>query len=354
MKQDIKNQTSQPTPKKILQKQFVDAVIGQTTALNKLIAKKTLGKGSAPVNIALSKYWGKREPILNLPTNSSVSISLPGLGTETKVSCLPAEASTDQVYLNGERLTADNRFAKRVSEFLDHFRADDTVFFKINTRNSVPTAAGLASSASGYAALVLALNELFDWQLDNKQLSLLARMGSGSASRSLFSGFAVWHQGEQSDGMDSYAEPLPTLWPEFCVGLLEIDVKQKPVSSTQGMQNTVETCALYQAWPQQANKDVQTVIRAISDKDFSLLGKTAEHNALSMHATMIATWPPILYWQPESVAAMHKVWQLREQGIEVYFTMDAGPNLKLLFLEKEKPAIEQAFSEIKILTPFQN
>jgi diphosphomevalonate decarboxylase len=336
------------------QQNFVHQVIGHNKQKHRLVPQKAQGTGHAPVNIALSKYWGKRDAILNLPTNGSVSISLPGLGTETQIKPLiDSNERRDKVSLNGEILDENNPFAQRVSAFLNHFRKDKNSFFDVITVNSVPTAAGLASSASGYAALVLALNDLFEWQLADKELSLLARLGSGSASRSLFSGFSVWHQGQQEDGLDSYAEAIDTQWPEFCVGLLEIDVKQKPVSSTQGMQNTVETCALYQAWPEQANKDMQVIQNAIQTKNFTTLGKTAEHNALTMHATMIATWPPIVYWQPESVEAMHKVWQLREQGVEVYFTMDAGPNLKLLFLETEKPAVKQAFADIKILEPFK-
>ncbi|BCN93911.1 hypothetical protein THMIRHAM_16960 [Thiomicrorhabdus immobilis] len=338
-----------------IQQKFVHQVIGHSATNNRLASKNKIGSGSAPVNIALSKYWGKRDATLNLPTNGSLSISLPGLGTKTQIERLESQnQQTDLVSLNGQRLDQDNAFAKRVSQFLNYFRETPQTFFKVDTENSVPTAAGLASSASGYAALVLALNDLFAWNLDNKSLSLLARLGSGSASRSLFNGFALWHQGQQADGLDSYAEAIDTTWPEFCVGLLEIDVKQKPVSSTQGMQNTVETCALYQAWPQQANQDMQTILQAIKDHDFATLGKTAEHNALTMHATMIATWPPIVYWQPESVEAMHKIWRLREQGVAVYFTMDAGPNLKLLFLETEKPAILQAFKQIKILEPFKS
>ena len=340
---------------KQLQQQFVHQVIGHKPEHNRLNASKSVGKGSAPVNIALSKYWGKRDTILNLPTNGSASISLPGLGTETQVKIISATKNhQDKVSLNGQLLETDNAFAKRVSAFLNHFRSNPNILFEVTTCNSVPTAAGLASSASGYAALVLALDDLFEWNLADKELSLLARLGSGSASRSLFPGFSVWHQGTQTDGLDSYAEAIETQWPEFCIGLLEIDVKQKPVSSTQGMQNTVETCALYQAWPEQANRNLQTILNAIEEKNFSTLGKTAEHNALTMHATMIATWPPIVYWQPESVEAMHKVWQLREQGVEVYFTMDAGPNLKLLFLQTEKPAIKQAFKDVKILEPFKH
>ena len=309
------------------------------------------GVGKAPVNIALSKYWGKRDVALNLPTNSSLSISLPGLGTQTHLTWI-ANAGQDVISLNGQRLTPEHKFAKRLSEFLDFFRPNLAGHFEVTTHNSVPTAAGLASSASGYAALVLALNDAFEWQLNLQQLSLLARLGSGSASRSLFLGFARWHKGHQENGMDSYAEALPESWPEFCVGLLEIDIKEKPVGSTAGMQKTVQTCEIYQAWPEKAEKDVNIIQKAIQNQDFTTLGETAENNALTMHATMIATWPPILYWQPESVAAMHQIWALRSQGHSVYFTMDAGPNLKLLFLETEKPALLQAFPSLKVIQPF--
>ncbi|MCF6253728.1 MAG: diphosphomevalonate decarboxylase [Thiomicrorhabdus sp.] len=327
------------------QHRFVTQVIGE-----KNTPPLSQGEGTASVNIALSKYWGKRDTVLNLPMNGSVSISLPGLGTKTTIKI--REIPNDQIHLNGKPLPADNLFCTRLTAFLDLFRVKNQGF-EIYTINTVPTAAGLASSASGYAALVLALNDLYQWNLSLEKLSLLARLGSGSASRSLYSGFALWHKGEQADGLDSYAEPLATKWPELCVGLVKIDVQQKPISSTTGMQNTVNTCDLYQSWPQQAEKNMKTILEAIEQKDFEQLGQTAEHNALSMHATMMATWPPIVYWQPESLAAMQTVWQLRQQGIAVYFTMDAGPNLKLLFLETQKPAITQAFGEIDIIQPFK-
>ena len=316
-----------------------------------------IGHGDAPVNIALSKYWGKRDVELNLPTNGSLSISLPGLGTETELEWIADDKQDDkqedQIKLNGQSLTQADTFASRLTQFLNHFRPDEAGYFRVETTNTVPTAAGLASSASGYAALVLALNDAYQWQLSNQQLSLLARFGSGSASRSLFNGFAIWHRGQQEDGLDSYAEAIADEWDDFCVGLVEVDVSAKPIGSTQGMQNTVNTCELYNAWPEKAEKDLQTIYQAILNQDFRTLGETAENNALAMHATMIATWPPIVYWQPESVAAMHQVWALRQQGVEVYFTMDAGPNLKLLFLESETPAIEQAFNGIRILRPFK-
>lgn len=311
------------------------------------------GVGLANVNIALSKYWGKRDSELNLPINGSLSIGLPGLGTSTRINVFGSAHQQDQIWLNGDLLTADQTFAKRLSTFLNYFRPSAETAFEVKTENTVPTAAGLASSASGYAALVKALDDCFQWQLSSQQLSLIARLGSGSACRSIYDGFVIWHKGSQDDGMDSYAEPLATRWPEFCIGLLEIDVEAKKIGSTLGMQQTVETCELYQAWPHKAEQDVKIIQQAILNQDFLTLGAQAENNALSMHATMIATWPPILYWQPESVAAMQRVWALRETGIAVYFTMDAGPNLKLLFLEEDAHAIQQAFPHIKLIRPFK-
>lgn len=307
------------------------------------------GTGKAAINIALSKYWGKRNVELNLPTNSSLSISLPDLGTETTIEV--SRAKQDVIFLNGKQLDEDETFAKRLSKFLDLFR--ENCYFEIHTTNTVSTAAGLASSASGYAALVLALNDCYQWQLSKKPLSILARLGSGSASRSIYDGFVIWHKGDQADGKDSYAEPINEQWQDLRVGLVEVDSSSKKMSSTQGMQNTVNTCELYQSWPTKAEADLLKIKQAIQEKDFRTLGETAENNALSMHATMMATQPPILYWQPESVASMHKVWALREQGIAVYFTMDAGPNLKLLFLEQDIKSIQAEFNELKVIQPFK-
>ncbi|SIO04396.1 diphosphomevalonate decarboxylase [Sulfurivirga caldicuralii] len=304
------------------------------------------GEAWAPVNIALAKYWGKRNAELNLPQNSSLSISLPELGTHTR---LTLTEGADTVTLNGA--LAPEAFAQRLSRFLNLFRPDG-LGFAVETTNTVPTAAGLASSASGFAALIKALDALFDWQLDYKTLSMLARIGSGSASRSLYDGFAVWHRGEKDDGTDSYAEGLPETWPDLRIGLVEVDTSQKPIGSTAGMQQTVNSCPLYTAWPTFAEQSVQTQLAAIRDHDMEKLGDSAEHNALTMHATMIATRPTILYWTPETVQAIHTVQQLRASGTPVWFTMDAGPNLKLLLPHTAAAAVQTSFPEVRILAPF--
>ena len=201
----------------------------------------------APANIALVKYWGKRDNELNLPVTSSLSISLADKGTSTTLSV--AHQAADEVFLNGEKLTAVSPFVTRLLSFLDLFRPRKDFYFRIETISTVPIAAGLASSASGFAALVLALNDWLGWALDLQSLSLLARMGSGSAARSLWHGFVMWQGGERDDGMDSFAYSLSYQWPSLRLGLLIHSTAEKHMSSRDGMIQTVQTSPLYTAWP---------------------------------------------------------------------------------------------------------
>ena len=304
----------------------------------------------APSNIALCKYWGKRDAELNLPINSSLSVSLAHLGSKTRI--LLSESGQDQVVLNDELLAADNSFAVKVIAFIDMFRRDAGHRVRVETVNNIPTAAGLASSASGFAALMQAVNEFYRLELDLSLQSAFARMGSGSASRSLFNGFVEWNMGQREDGMDSVATPLATVWPDLRIGLIKVSTAQKPVDSRSGMNRTVATAHLYQSWPMQAAADLSQLHAAIESHDFELLGQTAEQNALSMHATMIASWPPLLYWQADSVTAMHKIWQLRAEGLSLYFTMDAGPNLKVLFSAADEAAVCGQFPDMQVIAPF--
>ncbi len=318
--------------------------------LPKVVKASASAEQFAPSNIALCKYWGKRDRELNLPINASLSVSLDYLGSHTRL--IPIEGQLDDVWLNGTQLQPGAKFSQKVSEFIDLFRRDQDLYFRVETRNNIPTAAGLASSASGFAALTLALNDALALDLPPEHLSILARMGSGSACRSLFTGFVEWEMGQREDGLDSHGVQLDQTWPGFCIGLVEIDAGEKATDSRSGMQRTVETAHLYQSWPLQAAADLSKLQQAIAERNFALLGQTAEQNALSMHATMIASWPPLLYWQPESVAAMQKVWQLREQGLQVYFTMDAGPNLKLLFQHEDRDTLLQHFPNLETVEPF--
>jgi len=322
--------------------------------IDRLLPSRLQAKASselfAPSNIALCKYWGKRDRSFNLPVNASLSVSLDYLGTHTRLT--PIDAEVDEVWLNGQQLLPSAKFSEKVSAFIALFRRQQDLYFRVETRNNIPTAAGLASSASGFAALTLALNDALGLDLEPQLLSVLARHGSGSACRSVFDGFVEWRMGQREDGLDSHGIELDAIWPGLCIGLAKVDAGEKAVDSRSGMQRTVETAHLYQSWPLQAAADLEKLHQAIARQDFELLGQTAEQNALSMHATMIASWPPLLYWQPESVAAMQTVWALRRRGVPVYFTMDAGPNLKLLFEQQCRDEVLRHFPDLETVEPF--
>jgi len=300
----------------------------------------------APSNIALIKYWGKRDNILNLPMTDSLSLSLGNKGATTSIEIIDKE--NDEFYLNNEIQNADSPFSLRLSAYLDLFRFKEE-HYRVRTQLNIPLAAGLASSACGFAALVLALNDLYAWELSLSELSILARLGSGSACRSLYKGFAWWQKGIHANGMDSYAIPLETEWPELRIGLLIVDGSKKLIDSRSAMERTVKTSQLYAMWAHQVAHDFIVLNEAILDKDFVRLGEVSEHNALSMHATMISAWPPIVYSNADTVNAMHAIWELRKQGLELYFTQDAGPNLKLLFLEKDSAVVKEHFPGVEII-----
>lgn len=304
----------------------------------------------APTNIALCKYWGKRDTELNLPMTSSLSISLGNKGASTQLAEI--FAAQDEIFLNQQSIHLDTSFGRRLTKFLDLFRPTAKSHYRIDTALNIPVAAGLASSACGFAAVTLALNQLYGWHLDPQSLSILARLGSGSATRSLWHGFVEWQAGSAADGMDSFGTVLPTKWPEFRVGLHLLSTQQKPLSSTEAMQRTVQTSKLYSAWPAQVEADMHALQQALSSKNFGHLGQVAEANALAMHATMMSAWPPIIYSLPDTITAMQKVWQLRSDGVAVYFTQDAGPNLKLLFLDSSTEAVRAAFPNLEICAPF--
>ncbi len=305
----------------------------------------------APANIALVKYWGKRDEELNLPITDSLSIDLGTLGTTTTVE----PADRDIVILNGTPLADDDRFAAKVINFVDLFRGalnqkgQELPALKITTENNIPTGAGVASSASGFAALTKALDAFFSLGLAGRELSLLANLGSGSASRSIFKGFVYRHAGTDPEGMDSYSEPLPFTWPDLRIGLVTVSEKAKRVSSRDGMKCTVETSPLYKAWPQQVQNDMAKMLKAIKENDFELLGSTAEANALAMHECMRAATPPLNYFEPETEAIIKKVQNLRKSGLPLFLTIDAGPNVKLLYLNKDKETIKTEFNNVRFV-----
>lgn len=297
-------------------------------------------KARANANIALIKYWGKRDKELFLPYNSSLSMTLDTLYTVSEVEF--TDGDRDIFILNDEE--ADEKERLKISKFIDLFRdlAKEKKFVKVNSKNYFPTAAGLASSASGYAALATGLNRLFSLNLERKDLSKLARRGSGSATRSIFGGIVEWKKGEDSD--TSYAEALEVDW-DLSMLIVLVDSKKKAISSRSAMEETIRTSPYYPAWVKQAEKDLCAMKKAVKEKNFKEVGEIAEANAMRMHASMLASFPPIMYFKEESLKAMDIVRGLRSEKIEAYYTMDAGPNVKVLCQSKDLQKIIDRFKK---------
>jgi diphosphomevalonate decarboxylase len=300
----------------------------------------------AGTNIALVKYWGKRDAVLNLPATGSLSLTLGNLGSETRVR-FGADAGLpdgrDQVLLDGA--PADERFADRVRRFLDLVRARAGVRLpaQVTTINTVPTAAGLASSASGFAALALAATRAAGLQLSPVELSVLARRGSGSAARSIFGGFVEMAAGTVSDGSDAHAQQIlgPEAWDLRLVVALTTRA-QKPIGSTQAMDRTALTSPYYAAWIAATERDLPEARAAVSGRDLARLGAIAERSALRMHACAMAAEPAVIYWNPTTLAAMRAVLDLREAGTAAFFTIDAGPHVKVLCDAADATTVEKA------------
>lgn len=292
-------------------------------------------------NIALIKYWGKRDERLMLPTKSSLSIGLQTLSTITHVSFSPHNTLRDTIILNGT--CAQSRTQQKIINFLDIIRAQakTTQRFTVTTKNNFPTAAGLASSASGFAALTLALNELLQINLSKQELTKLARRGSGSASRSILGGFVLWNKGELPDGSDSYAQQLfdHTHWHELTVIIVIVDQKEKIISSRDGMRITVQTSPFYNQWLTESAIRLEKIISAIATKNFNLVGQLTQEDCLGMHHAIHTSVPVIDYWNPQTHAIMQTIKELNEHKIPCYFTIDAGPNIKILCLREHSLAI---------------
>ena len=303
-------------------------------------------------NIALIKYWGKRDDALIIPRTDSLSMTLDVFPTTTTVTVTP-EAHADTVVLNGT--PAPDDMTRRVSAFLDIVRnlAGSGEHAHVDTRNTVPTGAGLASSASGMAALALAAARAYGLGLDERSLSRLARRGSGSASRSIFGGFAVWHAGDGTDGA-SYAEPVADVALDPALVVAMVDTGVKAVPSRDAMRRTVATSPLYEAWAQSSAADLAEMRTALAGGDLDAAGEVAERNALGMHATMLAARPAVRYFSAGSLALLDRVAQLRGEGIAAYATMDAGPNVKVLCdpadADRVAGALQAAVPGIRVVT----
>ena len=305
----------------------------------------------AHTNIALIKYWGKRDEQLITPTNNSLSLTLDGFYTTTTVE-FHEDRKEDTFILDEEQI--HGVAYQRVTDYLDFIRiyADKpNLYASVNSINAVPTAAGFASSASGFAALAAAATRALDLTVSDKELSRLTRQGSGSACRSIYGGFAEWEQGSLADGSDSYAVPIaPANHWDIRVAAVVLSATMKDVSSREGMKRTVDTSVFYPGWVKHIPTDLKNIKAAIDARDFELVGQIAEANCLKMHATTLGANPPFTYWHDTTMAVMQTVQAMRKSGIPAYFTIDAGPNVKVLYLPEHEEIVQKTLIETSGVT----
>ncbi len=291
-------------------------------------------------NIALVKYWGKRDRSLNLPAVPSLSVTLAPFETRTSVEW---GAHEDRFEINGTVARGDA--AARVARFLDLIDGARPPV-SITSSNNFPTAAGLASSSSAFAALALAATKAAGQSPTLTQLSTLARQGSGSASRSLWGGFVTWSLGDRPDGTDSHGHPVaPQSHWDLRVLVALVSDEKKAVSSREGMNRTQETSPLFSGWVESGPSDVTEAEAAVRDRDLERLGTVMEHSTMKMVGTMFSAQPAVVYMKPATVAVLHAVTALRSQGIGAWATMDAGPNVKVLTTPDNASRVEAALRE---------
>ena len=294
-------------------------------------------KVTSYANIALIKYWGKADAAKMIPATSSISLTLENMYTETAMTPLGPDATGHEFYI-ADVLQNPAEHAK-ISKIIDHYRPEgETGFVRVDTVNNMPTAAGLSSSSSGLSALVKACDAYYGLHLPLEELAQEAKFASGSSSRSFYGPMAAWDK-------DSGAiYPVKTDL-DLAMIMLVLEDKQKPVSSREGMERCVRTSTNFPEWIKQSEVDYQDMLVYLKNNDFKAVGELTEKNALAMHATTETATPPFTYLTPETYEAMEYVKQLRQEGESCYFTMDAGPNVKVLCLEKDLEKLVEIFSK---------
>jgi diphosphomevalonate decarboxylase len=298
----------------------------------------------ASPNIAFIKYWGNRDAVLRIPANGSISMNLEGLETRTMVT-FDANLRQDQLTLNGQPANEEAR--RRVSSLLDQVRlmAGINLGAQVESRNNFPTGAGIASSASAFAALSLAASAAAGLQVDERERSRLARRGSGSACRSVPGGFVEWRAGTDDESSYAYSLAPAKHWDLVdCVAV--VSHAHKPTGSTQG-HALAESSPLQAARVASAAGRLEACRNAIVQRDFAALAAVAELDCNLMHAVMMTSQPPLLYWQPATLAVMHAVQEWRADGLPVFYTIDAGPNVHVLCPAEASPEVTGRLRQIE-------
>ncbi len=292
-------------------------------------------------NVALVKYWGKREVTGNLPAVGSLSVTLGALRTETTV-VFDESLRRDVLVLDGVEQPAAHRRLAACMDALRELSGRQTKA-EVSSANDFPTGAGLASSASGYAALVTAAAAALGIDARDPRLVDIARIGSGSAPRSLFGGFAVL----RADGPHIHCEQLlaPDDW-DLSIVVAVTTEAAKRTTSRDGMETSRLTSPYYDQWVATHRVDLDRAVELVHERAFGALGELAEHSCLKMHSVMMTSRPPLLYWSATTLAAMHRVVELRAAGVPVFFTIDAGPQVKAVCPTDAVETVESALAEV--------
>jgi diphosphomevalonate decarboxylase len=294
-------------------------------------------KISAAANVALIKYWGKLDLEKNIPAAASLSIGIEHLRTDTKIS--KSRGDTDTL-VGKFKKSEEQRILNYVSMAKKLLGVSGGL--EIETENNFPASSGLASSASGFAAIALGIDKFYGLDMPREDISRLARLGSGSAARSIYGGFV-----QMDTGPDPSAKPLVVddPWP-LDILVLVTEEQPKKMSSTDSMNLTKDTSPFYSAWLDTQEADFLKAKDAIEEKDFWKLAQISEHNCLKMHSTIMTSKPPHVYWNPTTVEILHQVQKIQKEGLRVFFTIDAGPQVKLICDPSDTQRILEKFESM--------
>lgn len=285
---------------------------------------------SAHPNIALVKYWGKQSGGRNIPVSPSVSVTLDTLTTTTTVE----QSFNDLVVIDGQDVKNE-----KISTWLEFVREKYGIPpICIRSESNFPASSGLASSASGFAALAVAVNQACGLELESVEISELARIGSASAARSMLGGFVSLKPEDESC---SVLQLHPKQHWDLKVVVAITDPRQKGVPSTEGMERSVETSTFHEAWRQTTEGDYQECLEALEARDFARLSRVAESNCCKMHGLMLTSVPPLIYWKPGTLSALDTLRKLQEAEVPTFFTIDAGPQVKAFCLPEAADAVEE-------------
>lgn len=297
----------------------------------------------SPANIAFVKFWGKKNPKLNIPFNDSLSMNLSGCLTTTTVE-FGEKFKKDRITINREKI--QGKGYERVVMILSLVRkmAKIKLFASVSSKNSFPSDAGIASSASGFSALALAASSAAGLSLSQKELSILARLGSGSASRSIPDGFTYWKRGTDNDSSYSVQTAPLGFW-DIRDLVVVVSREKKKSGSTEG--HTIATTSPYfKLRLKKLPSRIRTIKKALLKKNFETFGRVLEEEAIDLHVMAMTSRPSIFYWNGGTMNTMHVIMEMRGKGLSCYFTMDAGPNVHVICQGKDEDKIRKILEKI--------